>query len=405
MACSLLEGGAAVAESNAVLVEIASPANNSEFAVGEEVTVLVAITDPAGQISMQELRVAGQTVVTSEASVPEGSLAFAINLPYTPTQEGTLVLRVVASGDNGVSVESAPVSIVVTGEGQASDGEEVADTEADTEESEEAEEEPTVEASPVADEEQGCENNMVFVADVTIPDNTEMAPGEAFTKTWTIQNNGTCDWGGYEFVFHSDEQMSGPSAVTLPVVEAGGFVDVSVDLVAPDTPGTHYSRWTTRASNGDVFGNVIYVKIVVVEEEEEEGVPPLIVNPVIVTLLTVDFTAGYAGKWNCGANSRVSFKIENTGDLDIQSMDITIQGPPGNNLNHFSNNAPFRPVPPEPSPQCLQAGTDSLAVGGIAWVGANATASGGTSGKAIIKMCGLDDLGGLCKEVVVNFTF
>jgi len=33
-----------------------------------------------------------------------------------------------------------------------------------------------------------------FVADITIPDGTEMAPGSVFTKTWSLKNDGTCTW-------------------------------------------------------------------------------------------------------------------------------------------------------------------------------------------------------------------
>ena len=33
--------------------------------------------------------------------------------------------------------------------------------------------------------------SMAFVADVTIPDNTNMKPGQSFTKTWRVRNNGT----------------------------------------------------------------------------------------------------------------------------------------------------------------------------------------------------------------------
>lgn len=37
----------------------------------------------------------------------------------------------------------------------------------------------------------GC-YSMSYVNDVSIPDNTPMTPGQTFTKTWKIKNNGTC---------------------------------------------------------------------------------------------------------------------------------------------------------------------------------------------------------------------
>src|SRR5690606_3738857 len=33
-----------------------------------------------------------------------------------------------------------------------------------------------------------------FVADVTIPDNTNIAVSKAFTKTWRLRNSGSCTW-------------------------------------------------------------------------------------------------------------------------------------------------------------------------------------------------------------------
>lgn len=37
-----------------------------------------------------------------------------------------------------------------------------------------------------------CTNSASFVADVTIPDNTNVAGGTTFTKTWRVSNTGTC---------------------------------------------------------------------------------------------------------------------------------------------------------------------------------------------------------------------
>jgi hypothetical protein len=33
-----------------------------------------------------------------------------------------------------------------------------------------------------------------FVADVTVPDGTNFAPGTTFVKTWRLKNNGSCTW-------------------------------------------------------------------------------------------------------------------------------------------------------------------------------------------------------------------
>lgn len=95
--------------------------------------------------------------------------------------------------------------------------------------------------------------------DVTIPDNTIMAPGETFTKTWRLINSGTCTWNSsYELIFdHGDEMgVTATYAQTLTAgsVSPGQSVDVSVALTAPTTVGTYTGYWKFRDPNGIKFG-------------------------------------------------------------------------------------------------------------------------------------------------------
>lgn len=108
-----------------------------------------------------------------------------------------------------------------------------------------------------------CDNSL-FVADVTIPDNTAMTAGQAFTKTWSIKNVGTCDWStSYKLVFLSGEAMSG-AATNLPAAITSGHADnVSVKLVAPVTKGTYTGYWIMQNGAGKTFGASMYVTIVV----------------------------------------------------------------------------------------------------------------------------------------------
>ena len=105
----------------------------------------------------------------------------------------------------------------------------------------------------------GCILSEQFLADVTIPDGTVLAPGTPFVKTWRVKNNGTCDWENYQLIFAAGEQMSGPVAVNVNRTPAGGTTDVSVNLVAPPTPGEHKGGWRFKATNGSVFGGLTVV--------------------------------------------------------------------------------------------------------------------------------------------------
>ncbi len=117
---------------------------------------------------------------------------------------------------------------------------------------------PTVE--PTAVQSEGCTLNMAYVADVTIPDGTVLAPGAAFLKTWRAQNTGTCDWkDGTQLVFADGEQMRGPAAVGVPVTPPNGTADISVNLTAPATPGRYVGRWRMRSPDGTIYGSLTVV--------------------------------------------------------------------------------------------------------------------------------------------------
>ena len=96
-----------------------------------------------------------------------------------------------------------------------------------------------------------------FVKDVTIPDGTNFDPGDNFTKTWRLKNAGSCTWtSGYSLIFDHGDSMGGPASkqLTAGTVAPGQTVDVSVDLTAPNTPGTYKGYWKLRNPSGVVFG-------------------------------------------------------------------------------------------------------------------------------------------------------
>ncbi|MGA1869572.1 MAG: NBR1-Ig-like domain-containing protein [bacterium] len=117
-------------------------------------------------------------------------------------------------------------------------------------------------------------DNAQFVPpDITIPDGTELLPGQSFTKTWRIKNTGTTTWeSGYKWVFVSGSKMQGPNSVTVSGVEPGGTIDVNVDLVAPNAAGIYKGNWRMQNSSGAYFGDQCWVEISVKQNA-------LVVNP------------------------------------------------------------------------------------------------------------------------------
>ncbi len=101
-----------------------------------------------------------------------------------------------------------------------------------------------------------CINQASYVADVTIPDGTVMAPGKSFEKIWRLRNSGTCTWStGYAIVFAGGNRMSGPSAAGLPAsVSPGQTVDLKVRMAAPTSAGNYRGYWMLRDTSGRQFG-------------------------------------------------------------------------------------------------------------------------------------------------------
>lgn len=107
-----------------------------------------------------------------------------------------------------------------------------------------------------------------FVTDVTIPDGTNFAPGETFTKTWRVRNSGECTWtSDYALVFDSGQQMGGVSPqLMLGSVAPGDTVDISINLTAPNATGNYVGNWQLRNTSNVLFAKV-YVQINVVSPE------------------------------------------------------------------------------------------------------------------------------------------
>ncbi len=119
----------------------------------------------------------------------------------------------------------------------------------------------------------GCIDNAAYVSDVSIPDNTLLAPNTAFTKTWRLKNTGSCYWDhGYLVSYISGTTMTQqpgywlvPQGQTVP---PGQTVDISVGMTSPVRSGSYGSYWGLKKEHGQLMpiqgganGNSFYVKI------------------------------------------------------------------------------------------------------------------------------------------------
>ena len=100
------------------------------------------------------------------------------------------------------------------------------------------------------------DDDLSFVADITIPDGTPFEPEEAFVKTWRLRNSGETTWTTeYALMFDKGHQMDGPDSLALPEeVLPGQTVDVSVELIAPEEEGEYIGYWMLRNEDNVPFG-------------------------------------------------------------------------------------------------------------------------------------------------------
>jgi hypothetical protein len=101
-----------------------------------------------------------------------------------------------------------------------------------------------------------CINRAHFVDDITIRDNTQVDPEANFVKVWRLRNDGTCVWNrSYTLTFFGGERMGAPNTILLPkIVQPGQTIDLSIDMTAPEEPGTYQGFWRLQSGDGDYFG-------------------------------------------------------------------------------------------------------------------------------------------------------
>jgi hypothetical protein len=109
-----------------------------------------------------------------------------------------------------------------------------------------------------------CTNDLSFIQDVTIPDNTVVAASSPLDKQWQLQNSGTCNWDSrYRLRFIDGDPLGAATEQALYPARAGTKFTLRLLYTAPSAPGTYTSEWQAYAPQGTPFGVSFFVKIVV----------------------------------------------------------------------------------------------------------------------------------------------
>lgn len=174
--------------------------------------------------------------------------------------------------------------------------------------------------------------------DLTIPDDTQMKPGESFSKTWRLVNAGSCPWtDAYAVVWFSGEDIGVSREQSfVGQVDPGQSVDVTVDMVAPTEAGVYQSNWKLRNANGGLFGigpnggSPFWAKIEVIEENTQTPTLPPSDTPtpgaLVSNVVSMELNDGVdldTGAINTGSNDDIKFTLlsENQPQIFSRSME------------------------------------------------------------------------------------
>ena len=111
----------------------------------------------------------------------------------------------------------------------------------------------------------GAVDDARFVRDSDlVKDKTVMAPGQRFTQRWQVRNNGSTPWGpGYRLAA-IDQSMGAPPSVPLPPTAPGQVATLTLEHLAPITPGIRRSTWQCFNAENQAFGQKLWTEIFVV---------------------------------------------------------------------------------------------------------------------------------------------
>jgi hypothetical protein len=111
-----------------------------------------------------------------------------------------------------------------------------------------------------------CTNALWFQEDLTIPDGTEVSPGDKLDKRWLVLNNGSCNWDDrYQVRLIGGPNIGAPQLQALYPARSGSEAVIRMNFIAPQEPGAYRSAWQAYDPDGQAFGDPFFIDFVVVE--------------------------------------------------------------------------------------------------------------------------------------------
>ena len=109
-----------------------------------------------------------------------------------------------------------------------------------------------------------CTPGLVYLEDLTIPDGSSVSPGDLLDKRWLVENIGSCNWdANFSLRLIAGPEMGAPPESALFPARSGTQAEIRILFTAPQEPAVYRSAWQAHDPQGRIFGDPIFIEIVV----------------------------------------------------------------------------------------------------------------------------------------------
>lgn len=124
---------------------------------------------------------------------------------------------------------------------------------------------PLIETNPTQPFDSFCTDSLTFIKDNSIPDGSEVKPGEKLDKRWEVENSGTCNWDQrYRIRLIGGPHLGAPGEQALFPARGGSRAELRMIFTAPNEADRYRSAWQAYNPQGEPFGDPFFIEIDVV---------------------------------------------------------------------------------------------------------------------------------------------
>jgi len=122
--------------------------------------------------------------------------------------------------------------------------------------------------------------HMKFVADTSLPDGTEVHPGDMINKSWQVVNSGQEVWPENSRLQHvGSDIFEGTVASGVPCLQPGEETELSLNnMVTPSEPGRYMSYWRLSTAEGNKFGDRLWYDVTVKHPDGSDIEPEAVIH-------------------------------------------------------------------------------------------------------------------------------